>query len=133
MVRPNRDRKPRSKSVPATPPPASPSSSSTEVNGHGSRVAVCISPNESTRGVGVIRITTTTRGGKGVVRHYLVQIVTTFKVVLTSFKKDGGSTYTVSLKEGATHCNCKSWRRGNGTADCKHIRALRALIARGEL
>jgi hypothetical protein len=78
-------------------------------------------------------ITTYTRGGKEVVRHYLVQLMTTFKVVLTSFKAEGGNTYTVSLKTGATHCNCESWRRGNGTADCKHIRALRALIARGEL
>jgi hypothetical protein len=119
--------------VPVTHQPPSPASSPTEVNGHGSRVAVCVSPNEETRGVGVIRVTTHTRGGKEVVRHYLIQLVTTFKVVLTSFKADGGNTYTVSLKTGDMHCNCESWRRGNGTADCKHIRALRALIARGEL
>jgi hypothetical protein len=94
---------------------------------------VCVSPNEGTRGVGVIRITTTSKNGKEVVRHYLVQLMTTFKAVLTSFKAEGGNTYTVSLKDEVTHCNCESWRRGNGTADCKHIRALRALIARGEL
>jgi hypothetical protein len=105
----------------------------TGVNGHGSRVAVCVSPNEDTRGAGVIRVTTHTRGGKEVVRHYLVQLITTFKTVLTSFKAEGGNTYTVSLKEGASHCNCESWRRGNGATDCKHVRALRALIARGEL
>jgi hypothetical protein len=95
---------------------------------------VCVSPNEGTRGVGVIRITIITLSGRGreIVRHYLIQMVTTFKAVLTSFKKDGGSTYTVSLKTGDTSCDCSSWRRGNG-ADCKHIRALRALIARGEL
>jgi hypothetical protein len=133
MVRPSRDRKPRDKSVPVTPPPTSPASSPIEVNGHGSRVAVCVSPNEGTRGAGVIRVTTHTKGGKEVVRHYLVQLMTTFKAVLTSFKAEGGNTYTVSLKEGDSHCNCESWRRGNGTADCKHIRALRALIARGEL
>jgi hypothetical protein len=103
------------------------------VNGHGSRVAVCVSPNEGTRGAGVIRVTTHTRGGKEVVRHYLIQMMTTYKAVLTSFKSEGGNTYIVSLKTGATHCNCESWRRGNGTAECKHIRALRALIARGEL
>jgi predicted nucleic acid-binding Zn finger protein len=76
-----------------------------------------------------------TLGGRGreIVRHYLIQIMTTFKMVLTSFKAEGGNTYVVSLKEGASHCNCESWRRGNGAADCKHIRALRALIARGEL
>jgi hypothetical protein len=119
--------------VPVTPPPPSPASSPTETNGHGSRVAVCVSPNEGTRGVGVIRITTRTRGGKEVVRHYLVQLMTTFKAVLTSYKAEGGNTYTVSLKTGASHCNCESWRRGNGTVDCKHIRALRALIARAEL
>jgi hypothetical protein len=94
---------------------------------------VCVSPNEGTRGAGVIRITTYSKSGKEVVRHYLLQLMTTFKVVLTSFKRDGGSTYTVSLKTGATRCDCQSWRRGNGTTDCKHIRALRALIARGEL
>jgi predicted nucleic acid-binding Zn finger protein len=106
----------------------------TGVNGHGSKVAVCVSPNEKrTRGVGVIRITTTSKNGKEVVRHYLLQLMTTFMAVLTSFKAEGGNTYVVSLKEGASHCNCESWRRGNGTADCKHIRALRALIARGEL
>jgi hypothetical protein len=119
--------------VPVTHQPPSPASSPTEVNGHGSRVAVCVSPNEGTRGVGVIRVTTHTRCGKEVVRHYLVQLMTTYKAVLTSFKAEGSNTYTISLKEGATHCNCESWRRGNGTADCKHIRALRALIARGEL
>jgi hypothetical protein len=133
MVRPSRDRKPRGKSVPVTPPPTSPASSPTVVNGHGSRVAVCVSPNEGTRGAGVIRVTTHTRGGKEVVRHYLIQMMTTYKAVLTSFKSEGGNTYIVSLKTGATHCNCESWRRGNGTAECKHIRALRALIARGEL
>lgn len=94
---------------------------------------MCVSPNEGTRGVGVIRVTSHTKGGKEVVRHYLLQFMTTFKVVLTSFKAEGSNTYTVSLKTGATHCNCESWRRGNGAADCKHIRALRALIARGEL
>jgi hypothetical protein len=119
--------------VPVTPPPPSPASSPTAFNVDGSRVAVCVSPNEGTRGAGVIRITTYTRGGKEVVRHYLIQMVTTFKMVLTSFRKDGGSTYTVSLKEGATHCNCESWRRGNGTTDCKHVRALQALVTRGEL
>jgi hypothetical protein len=119
--------------VSVTPPPVSPASLPTETNGYGSRVAVCVSPNEGTRGAGVIRVTTHTRGGKEVVRHYLIQMVTTYKVVLTSFRAEGGNTYTVSLKTGATHCNCESWRRGNGTANCKHIRALRALIARGEL
>jgi hypothetical protein len=119
--------------VPVTPPPPSPVSSPTVFNGDGSRVAICVSPNEGTRGAGVIRITTYTRGGKEVVRHYLLQFMTTFKMVLTSFKRDGGSTYTVSLKTGDTYCDCESWRRGNGMADCKHIRALRALIARGEL
>jgi hypothetical protein len=132
MVRPNRDRKPRGKSVPATPPPPTPASSPPDVNGPGSKVSVCVSPNESTRGAGVIRIVTYTKG-KQVIRHYLIQLVTTYKIVLTSFKSEGGNMYTVSLKERATHCNCESWRRGNGTADCKHIRALRALIARGEL
>jgi hypothetical protein len=72
-------------------------------------------------------------GGKEVVRHYLLQMMTTFKMVLTSFKKDGSNTYTVSLKTGDTSATASSWRRGNGAADCKHIRALRALIARGEL
>lgn len=119
--------------MPVTPPPPSLASSPTEVNGHGSKVAVCVSPNEGTRGAGVIRITTYSKSGKEVVRHYLVQLMTTFKVVLTSFKAEGGNTYTVSLKTGASHCDCESWRRGNGTADCKHVRALRALIARGEL
>jgi hypothetical protein len=96
---------------------------------------VCVSPNEGTRGAGVIRITTITLGGRGreIVRHYLIQMMTTSKMVLTSFKKDGSNTYTVSLKTGDTSCDCSSWRRGNGAADCKHIRALRALIARGEL
>jgi hypothetical protein len=133
MPRPMREKTSPKKSTPTTPPPTSPASSPPDVNGHGSRVAVCVSPNEGTRGAGVIRVTTHTRGGKEVVRHYLIQMMTTYKAVLTSFKSEGGNTYIVSLKTGATHCNCESWRRGNGTAECKHIRALRALIARGEL
>jgi hypothetical protein len=60
---------------------------------------VCVSPNEGARGAGLSGLP---RPYQGTVRKssatILIQLMTTFKAVLTSFKAEGGNTYTVSLK-----------------------------------
>lgn len=78
-------------------------------------------------GVGVIAITSVTKGGD-VTKRYLVKCLGSNKFSLTGFVEDGGGYYTVIP---GTYCGCEDHKRHGG--ECKHLLSVRSLIRQGKL
>jgi hypothetical protein len=89
-------------------------------------------------GVGVVKIVTTLEGGKRLAKHYLLRCLGALKFSLsevhtvdTAYPRDGYGTYAVSIKSGVVFCGCQHWQKTR--AECKHIKAIRTLMAQDKL
>lgn len=142
MPRPNREKKtgvkpaanlPKQKPGVATSGPSADEAPGAAPPAHKGAVGVAVPVRD---GSGVIKIVAVLKGGALLTKFYHIRCLGALKFALTGFVTDakvtanGTDTYVVSLKAGLNFCGCDGWRQRH---ECKHINALRTLIAQDKL